>query len=120
MAIECSVIYMKGSKTRASSPKSIERLGRVEAGEANTYRCNAENIGAVVRAGCNNLDRGGMIYITNEESLANALTEDGNYSSEKLDDQYSAILPAGSSMALPIICEGNVDFIFLFTHLSPN
>jgi len=120
MAIECNVIYPNGPESTIIPPNPVKHLGRIEVGMANVYRCSPDELGAVVLAGCHDMDLGGRVYVLNEETLSRTRDKDGCYSSEKLAAHYCAVLPPGGSLAVPVIRNGDIGFTLLFTHLSPN
>lgn len=120
MAIECFAIFPNGERNKKFHNNPVKILTRVEAGRLNTYHCTQDALGAVVLAGCFDMDNGGVVYVTNEEKLAEAVSENGSYSAEKLESQFSETMPPGGLLALPIVRNSSVEYTLLFMHQSPN
>ena len=110
MPINC--FALSGGEIAAQTP--------VEPGTVNTYHLRPDKIGGVILAACHQLDRGGRIYFTDEDKLPDWKVGPNNYSIDMLENQDHITLQSGTSLPVPILRDGEVDFILLFNHCSPN
>jgi hypothetical protein len=110
MPIECNVIQ----------DGYMERQQPIEPGTAHVYRIGYEAGRLIVFAACESEDKGGRVYVIDEEILEEITDNDGTYSGNKLEGYSYETIPAGDTYRFALGEYGEPDFMLLFFHRSLN
>ncbi len=101
-----------------------ERQAPIEAGMFHTYRYTADDIGYVVLAACAHKDRGGRVYLFDQEQWdtieEESMSMDRRIDDEAFNDHEYEEITSGGTYYISFKVESGLDKTISFYHINVN